>query len=75
MTSRNWTEDAACARADGESWFPDTGQSNTRAKAICGTCLAKEACLAWALEHNIQYGIWGGTSREDRQKLNRETAA
>lgn len=71
----NWTADAVCARTDPEAFFPDVGGSNRQAKALCDTCPAKAPCLAWALEHNIQFGIWGGASREDRQRMNRGAAA
>lgn len=62
-TTQNWTADAVCARVDGDAWFPEKGETNTKAKA---------PCLQWALDHNIQYGVWGGTSRADRQKIQRE---
>ncbi len=71
----NWTAEAACARADAETWFPDQGTSPRQAKAICLTCPVQQPCLAWALVHNIQYGVWGGTSPVDRQKMNRGAAA
>jgi WhiB family redox-sensing transcriptional regulator len=72
MTSQNWTEDAVCARTDPEAFFPEKGGSNRTGKALCDTCPAKAPCLQWALDHNEQYGIFGGTSREDRQKMKRE---
>jgi len=72
MTTRNWTVDAVCARTDPESFFPDVGGSNRQAKAMCGICPVKDPCLQWALDHNEQYGIFGGTSHADRQRMKRE---
>lgn len=69
MGDRNWREDAVCARVDGEAFFPEVGASNRQAKAICDTCSVKAPCLQWALDNNEQYGIFGGTSRLDRQKI------
>jgi len=45
---------------------------------MCDTCPVKAPCLQWALDHNEQFGIWGGASRVDRQEMKRaemETAA
>lgn len=64
-----WVLDADCARTDPETFFPDVGASNRRAKAICATCPSKAPCLQWALDNNEQYGIFGGTSRYDRQQI------
>jgi len=75
MTTQNWTEDAVCARSDPEAWFPDRGRPNRQTKAMCDTCPVKDPCLQWALDHNEQYGIFGGTSHADRQKIKREMAA
>lgn len=64
-----WMLDADCARTDPETFFPDIGMSNKRAKAICETCPSKAPCLQWALDNNEQYGVFGGTSRADRQQI------
>jgi WhiB family redox-sensing transcriptional regulator len=71
MPVKSWVSDAACARVDGDAWFPEVGESNARAKQICNTCPVKEPCLQWALDNNEQYGVFGGTSRQDRQEINR----
>lgn len=71
-TREPWMVDAACARTDPEEFYPEVGGSNRRSKAICSTCPSKAPCLQYALDNNEQYGIWRGTSRADRQKLQRE---
>jgi len=58
-----------CTR-DPEAWFPEKSHAwaATRAKRICNTeCAAVAACLAWAVEHHIKHGVWGGRTAEERK--------
>ena len=43
-----------------------------RAKQVCAQCLVREECLASALALNLDHGIWGGLSAQQRIKLRRE---
>ena len=36
------------------------------AKALCHSCPIIEECMTYALETNQRYGIWGGTSSDER---------
>jgi WhiB family redox-sensing transcriptional regulator len=56
-------------------FYPERGQSSRAAKAIFAECCVKADCLAYALENNEQFGIWGGTSERDRRVLARRRAA
>jgi WhiB family transcriptional regulator, redox-sensing transcriptional regulator len=38
---------------------------------ICGGCQVRQECLDFALAHDQLYGIWGGTTPEDRQRARR----
>jgi len=42
-----------------------------RAKKICAGCAVRSECLEFALSHDQVYGIWGGTTPEDRQRERR----
>ena len=42
-----------------------------RAKKICAGCGVRRECLEFALSHDQVYGIWGGTTAEDRQRERR----
>ena len=64
-----WREQAACTDTDPELWFPPTGGSTARARAICGDCEARNDCLEWALRHRVTDGIWGGLSPEQRLRI------
>ena len=75
----SWRLDAACRQVDPELFFPigTTGpaiEQVGRAKGICQACPVREACLRWALRNRIAFGIWGGTTEEDRQSLRRRFA-
>ncbi|MGL4744621.1 MAG: WhiB family transcriptional regulator [Dermatophilaceae bacterium] len=49
-----------CRKNDAELWFADTPDDVERAKALCGPCPARRACLAGALERREPWGVWGG---------------
>lgn len=66
-----WMDFAACAQSDGDMWFPDEGQGQSResrmAKRVCMTsCPVQQLCLDYAIEHNELYGIWGGLGPDAR---------
>lgn len=64
---------ALCIEVGPDVFFPrdnDSGSSK-RAKKICAECSLQVKCLEFALEHNIQHGVWGGTSVMDRRRLRR----
>lgn len=67
--------DALCAQVDPELFYPDKGETARPAKRICRNCYEQTNCLQWALDHDETFGIWGGTTRQQRKKLQRERDA
>lgn len=67
---------AACLEVDPEIFFPERGRSNKPAKEVCGQCVVRLACLAYAVEYEKgeadSYGVRGGMSPKKRRKLTRE---
>jgi len=66
-----WMEAASCPSVDPEIFFPvkQLDQSTPhRAKLVCSRCEVKAECLEYALANN-EYGIWGGTSEDERRRL------
>ncbi len=51
----NWRDEAACRDADPDLFFP-TGPAQAR-------------CLAWALDHGVTDGVWGGTTEDERRTI------
>jgi Transcription factor WhiB len=39
------------------------------AKAICARCLVVDVCGAYAVAARERYGVWGGLSEADRQRI------
>ena len=68
----DWHNQALCAQVDSEIFFPEKGGSTRAAKEICGRCAVKAACLAYALENEERFGIWGGLSERERRKLKKK---
>ena len=70
----SWTDHALCGQADPEAWFPEPG-IRTIAKTICARCPVRRPCLLFALATNQAYGIWGGLSTAERDRLRQGRAA
>lgn len=83
----DWRDQAACRetgpdgkpRHDAELWFPvgTTGPAllqTEEAKRICASCPSMDACLSWALDSHIEFGVFGGLSEDERRARKRRTA-
>jgi WhiB family transcriptional regulator, redox-sensing transcriptional regulator len=53
---------AACAGADPELFFPEPGQSEDGARAICARCRIRPECYGLARSTGQKFGIWGGVN-------------
>ncbi len=69
---RPWASEALCAQTNPEAFFPEGGGSTQQVKVICGNCPVRIACLNEALERGERFGIWGGTSWNERKKILRD---
>jgi WhiB family transcriptional regulator, redox-sensing transcriptional regulator len=49
-----------CRERDAELWFAESPADVESAKAFCGPCPLRAACLAGALERREPWGVWGG---------------
>ena|SRR6266568_1676610 len=64
-----WTLAAACQFTDPELFFPEKGGSTREAKQVRAGCPVTAECLAFALEHQERFGIYGGLSERERRRL------
>lgn len=64
----SWWAEAACRDHPEVNFFPEQGQSAAPAKAVCAGCPARQACLAFANEEHIDFGVWGGKGVFERKK-------
>lgn len=67
-----WQVDALCAQTDPEAFFPEKGGSTRDAKKVCTACPVRQECLAYALEKDERFGIWGGLSERERRRLRKK---
>ena len=61
---------ARCASVeDPDVFFPKHGQNSSRAKRYCAKCPVLTLCREYSIESEQMYGVWGGLSERERQKL------
>jgi hypothetical protein len=68
LRAPGWAELGACFRHGAELFFAEDRATIKEAKAVCAGCDVRAQCLAQALEWPV-HGIWGGTTREERETL------
>ena len=66
-----WAARARCADIDPEIFFPPHDDPATEARQICARCPVRDECLAYALDADERYGIWGGLDPDERRNLRR----
>lgn len=72
LEDQHWAAEAACAGRSPDELFVE-GAAQREARAVCTACAVRLDCLADALDHGVQYGVWGGmTERERRALLRRQ---
>jgi WhiB family redox-sensing transcriptional regulator len=64
---------AACRGLDPSLFHPEAGEVSVveNAREVCNRCPEREPCLAYAIEHGEQLGVWGGLSALERRNLRR----
>lgn len=77
--SASWMDGAVCAQTDPEAFFPPEQAGPAwygDAVRMCQRCQVRDACLAYAVDNGIAFGVWGGLTEQERRPLLRvETAA
>ncbi len=65
---QDWTALSACRTSDPDELFV-TGAAQNRAKAVCLGCPVRTECLGDALDHRVEFGVWGGMTERERRAL------
>ncbi|ADH93028.1 Transcription factor WhiB [Arcanobacterium haemolyticum] len=72
----DWQALGSCNNMDPEFFFHPEGERGgprrrriERAKRICQTCPVIDECREYALVNHEPYGVWGGLSEEERNRL------
>ena len=69
-TSVQWMLDAACLGRTDLDWF-DLECGLEAAANVCYTCPVINQCLNYAIEHELDIGVWGGVWGATLVKLQR----
>lgn len=80
MSAWDWHDLAACRGKDVNLFFGTEAerydqagkeQREREAKAVCAGCPARAGCLEYAIGRPERYGIFGGLTEVERQRLRR----
>ncbi|GAA2877665.1 hypothetical protein GCM10010517_39310 [Streptosporangium fragile] len=68
----HWSRRSSCLTEDPELFFPVSSEGPgreqyERAKAVCRRCPVLGRCLEYALSTQQMYGVWGGTTPDERR--------
>lgn len=71
MSRPEWFDDANCRGRNPDLFHPHSTEHVKAANAIrlCNLCPVRRECLEYALENNIDSGIWGGEGSYQRQQI------
>lgn len=74
-----WQQQAACRGLDSSVFFHPSGERGAsrtrraeRAKEICAGCPVLAQCRKHALASHEPYGVWGGLTEEERDRMIRQ---
>ncbi|SHK67555.1 WhiB family transcriptional regulator, redox-sensing transcriptional regulator [Pseudonocardia thermophila] len=68
MVGAHWRSAARCRTAHAEELFV-TGAAQREARQFCRPCPVRTECLAHALDHRVEFGVWGGMTERERRAL------
>jgi WhiB family transcriptional regulator, redox-sensing transcriptional regulator len=75
-----WRDVAACRHHDPELFFPEGTagpalEQADQARQVCQSCPVRTPCLDFAVRLGLGFGIWGGSTGEERRGLGRAVAS
>jgi hypothetical protein len=59
----------ACKNADPLDFYPEHPSGYAHALAICHSCPIEQDCLEWALNSRQSFGVWGGVTPDERDRM------
>jgi WhiB family redox-sensing transcriptional regulator len=66
-----WMDDAACKGQPLQAFFFDSAESliELPGVSICNGCTVRAECLAYAVEKDVQHGVFGGLTPFQRRNI------
>lgn len=75
MQDAEWFERARCKGMDPDRFFVRGIAQARPVIRVCERCPVKDACLNYALENDINFGVWGGLTERQRRAYQRRQLA
>jgi WhiB family transcriptional regulator, redox-sensing transcriptional regulator len=75
VEERSWAVRARCRGMDPEQFFVRGAAQAKPALRICQRCPVQQLCLEYAMENDIDFGVWGGLTERQRRSLRRRQLA
>lgn len=70
--AENWRDKAYCKTVETQiDFFSDDKHEIKLAKSMCRKCTVAHECLAFAVINQEKFGIWGGFTPRERNKITR----
>ena len=73
ISGESWRRNARCAtipRTD--DFFPIGRKPPKKALQACSICFVRKKCLQYALDNDIEHGIWGGKTESERKRMKKK---
>lgn len=67
VTSHEWFDRAACKGQGFDMFFVGPGEAIWEALVFCSRCEVRKECLDYAIDNQIDIGVWGGRSPRQRR--------
>lgn len=68
MAHLTWVEEAAC-KSDPNFFDAETVRELEHCRRRCAQCPVARACYQYAIDHRIEYGMWGGLTPKERARI------
>ncbi|MFP5309159.1 MAG: WhiB family transcriptional regulator [Actinomycetes bacterium] len=75
MFETDWAEQARCRGLDPEQFFVRGAANARQAVKVCARCTVRDECLQYALDQDIDFGVWGGLTERQRRAHQRRLVA
>ena len=69
----DWTARARCRGTDADTFFVRSLPEARDALKLCNRCAVQQECLDYAVEEDIDLGVWGGLTERQRRAYARRT--
>lgn len=66
----DWHEDGWCFGQNDDVMFPESNAGQKQAAKVCELkCDVQTQCLDYALRADERFGVWGGTTERERERI------